>query len=93
MYPSAVRTIVIPSIFVDELEQQVSKAHVSSRSVYPLIGGCVADSVGDRRRGVMARSSAKGTELAALPLASYSCELRTAKLITGTLRTFFRRWK
>ena len=49
MYPSGVRTIGVQAIFLDELEQQEEKAKVSSRGVYPLIGGCVADSVGDRR--------------------------------------------
>ena len=47
---SGVRTIGVEAIFLDELEQQVEKAKVSSRGVYPLIGGCVADSVGDRTR-------------------------------------------
>ena len=49
MCPSAVRTVVVLSIFVDELEHQVAKAEVPSRGARPPVGGCVAISVGDRR--------------------------------------------
>ena len=94
MCPSAVRTVVVLSIFIDELEQQVAKAKVSPRGARPPVGGCVAISVGDRRTSrhelepffACERDGARG-----LALANYSCELRTPKLSTRERRTFFRR--